>query len=359
MGTLKVTMGGNTLLTTTETAAPAVAYNGKTLLTAGAWSGDKTLLCAGQKMATNVTVGSHVLMCAGRTCSMVIGLSYTANSEEAVQIITTSGTYTIPSPYNRAQFFLVGGGGASHSLYGDYDGESGSRMSAGGGGGGYTAVSDELTVTSGTSYTVVIGPGGVSMVPTTLGYENQLHPTQGGTTSVKINSKTISAQGGWSTTKGASGTIPSASIGYYTNGGDGGSGGGGGGEVGTAYYSEEYPPNGGSNGADGGDATYRGGTGGIGQGTTTRCSFNNKLCAGGGGGSYVYESDGGGGRGGSGGGGNGYYWIIDGDGDRITHAAAAGTDGTGGGGGGNSITNGTKDGIQGGSGVVIVRLWEV
>lgn len=116
MGTLAVTYNGTTK-SYTMTGAPAVAYNSKTLLTASSWSGTKTLKCAGKYMKTNVTVGARTLKTAGTIAKTDIVLKYTASTDVKYQTITASGTFTIPSPYNRAQFFLVGGGGGGGATH--------------------------------------------------------------------------------------------------------------------------------------------------------------------------------------------------------------------------------------------------
>lgn len=93
---------------------------------------------------------------------------------------------------------------------------------------------------------------------------------------------------------------------------------------------------------DGNNAT----SGGKGQGSTTRCPFNNKLYASGGSGNSVgAPSDGGGGKGGN------SSW----------HIGDSGTPNTGGGGGGGwstcdpTDTTGTGSGTDGGSGIIVLH----
>ena len=124
---------------------------------------------------------------------------------------------------------------------------------------------------------------------------------------------------------------------YSGRGGNGGSGGGSGRpEEKTAGYI------GGSDGSNGaGDMP------GIGQGSTTRCPFNNKLYAGGGGGGGEYSS-------GSAPGGGGIGCVGD-----ISRRPTNGEPNTGSGGGsfyisGSNVSGGCYSGA-GGSGIIILR----
>ena len=346
MGTLAVTYNGTTK-SYTVSGAPVVAYNGKTLLTASGWSGTKTLKCAGKFMKTDVTAGSNTLKTAGKFAKSDIVLEYTASSTVEYRTITASGTFTIPAPYNRVQFFLVGGGGGGYT--------TAKKNSAwGGGGGGYVNTSTVRTVEPGvTSFPIVIGAGGIA--------------ANGGSTIVTVSGGSHEAAGGC----GGQGDVVYKNT-YSTayTGRPGGSGGGGG----FTYYNTKThaagqgQSNGGSNGSDGasGAARYNSTadltvSGGSGAGKTT--IFNGVTYAGGGGGgvmqvTYGFVSQGGTGGGGAGGEarstsykGSGYY-----------HVAVSGTPNTGGGGGGGAAykdTDATSIGAgQGGSGVVIAKLWE-
>lgn len=183
-----------------------------------------------------------------RRYSKGITLKYVAPETFVNQIIITSSrNVVIPVGWYKAQAFLVGGGGGSSYAT--------SSNGMGGAGGGYTTTSEVFAVNPGTSYTAIIGSGGA------------VGGGDGGETSF---GGTITAAGG----KGCKGMT----------GGAGGSGGGAGGyEQVTAsqgnftFTSSSYQSGcGGSDGSDGGNSKYsnskqeRTGTGGKGQGTSTR-----------------------------------------------------------------------------------------
>jgi hypothetical protein len=357
MGTLNITYNGETK-SFTQVGSPVVAYNGNVLLSAGSWSGTKTLKCAGKLMDTNVTVGARTLECAGKMAVTDIELDYVASTDVLYRTITSSGTFTVPEGvYNRAQFFAVGGGG------GGRHNESQSRCQGGGGGGGYTETSSAITTSSGTKYTVTIGAGGA-------------YNAAGGMTSVKDTAGTalVSAQGG-KCSSGYASIVYSSWVSYY--GGDGGSGGGAGlyrqDNTGQSCMTSSVVQ-GGSDGGNGSGNTSTGykneseysawASGGKGQGTST--TFNGVKYAGGGGGAWrcrynskYYTSRA---LGGDGGGGKGAYCFLP-DYWSSGASATAGTANTGGGGGGGAFTDRgvstyLKSAASGGSGVVIVKLWE-
>lgn len=184
----------------------------------------------------------------------------------------TSGTLKFTSLNGAAggiDVFLVGGGGGGGGAV-DY---------SGGGGGGYTKTSKAVSVSTGKSYSIVVGAGGG-----------------------------VQANGGNSSAFGF--TAAGGKCGGASAGGAGGSGGGKG------------ACNGGSNGGNGSDGS------GVGQGTTTR-EFglsSGTLYAGGGGGGTVSGTTG---TGGSGGGAKGGA------------SASANTGGGGGGGWSNSGSGGS------------------
>ena len=195
----------------------------------------------------------------------------------------SSGTFT-PLRDMVIDVFLVGAGGGGYKsvFYGN------------GGGGGYTKTVKSIVPTANTTYSIVIGTGG-------LAYRDKDNPgTSGGDTSAFSET--------------AAGGAPAST----KMGGDGGSGGG------TYDSNSSVGYDGGSDGSNGG-----GKNGGSGQGTTTRefGEANGDLYAGGGGGHYSGSL----GVGGAGGGGN---------------AKESGVANTGGGAG---------SGGEGGSGIVIIR----
>lgn len=346
--------------------APSVQYNSKTLLSAGSWSGTKTLSCAGKLMKTNVTAGARTLSTAGKLAKSNIVLKYTPNSTASYQTITTSGTFTIPAGYNRAQFFAVGGGGGSGAW--SYKNYTNKYVAEGGGGGGYTATSATQNVVGGTSkFTITIGKGGSY--------------ADGETTLVTSGSTTIaSAAGG----KVGSATIHQSMVMYGGSGGAGGSGGGGGTcDPESAYYpfnNGKSRSTGGSDGGDGlkglvyyKDSNQGDSAAGKGQGTST--TFNGTAYAGGGGGGWIAKidddpyNDSAAAQGGVTGGGHGILIRSAGlAANQLKVQPTSGTPGTGGGCGGSGVDNNTSEAsvlndpkaysITGGSGVVIVKLWE-
>ena len=213
----------------------------------------------------------------------------------------TSGVFT-PLKDMVIEVFLVGagaGGGKTLTTTGSTPGASS------GGGGGFTKTVRSVILTKDTAYEIVVGVGGAPEV-------------DGGSTSA-FNATVSGGKKGDSITGDSKGVA----------GGAGGSGGGG---ANTSAGSGQGAGDGGSDGSDGGSVTN--GSGGTGQGTTTRefGEATGDLYSGGGGGVAVIimgtlKGDGGAGGGAKGG-----------------ESAA---DNTGGGGGGN--------GGYGGSGIVIIR----
>lgn len=147
----------------------------------------------------------------------------------AQTIFTTSGTYTVPAGVTSIKVECIGGGGAGSSIK-DNSGKGG------GGGGGGAYASSIINVTAGTSYTVVVGAGGV-------GTNGNSPRDNGGNSS--FDATTVVAAGGLggenNNVGGGSGGAISSSIGTIKYaGGNGGNGtlaatysGGGGGAAGT------------------------------------------------------------------------------------------------------------------------------
>ena len=269
------------------------------------------------------------------------------------QIFTSSGNFTVPAGVNAIDVFLVGGGGG-----GNVNGYAGA-------GGGYTKTLKNLSVTPGSSLSVVVGAGGAgSTEKTGLG-------GNGSASTIGIGGTTYTANGGYGG-------------GVYTtaNAGHGGSGGGAS-ASGRSDAVSEWVPNG-SHGGDGGSDGSNGYFGSQsaynymvstnnslaetrkpvlvpsdrpycrGQGSTTRAfgESSGTLYSGGGGSacdnntSTLWY-----GAGGAGGGGKGGAYST---------SASAGTANTGGGGGcgstyGNGSSSANSHGKAGGSGIVIIR----
>ena len=187
----------------------------------------------------------------------------TTTSATDQQEYTTPGTYswTAPSDVTSVSVVAIGGGGGG---YGN---------TAGGGGG--LGWKNNISVTPGTSYTVVVGDHGV----------NSAYPASYGEDSYFINTSTVKGGRGH-------GGGPYADGGVQENG-DG--------------FGGDYVGDGGGNGGNGGSGSSNGGFGGT--------------------------------AGGGGGGGAGGYSGNGGDGGFATSAGASGSGGSGGGGGGGGTQN--------------------
>ena len=322
-------------------------------------------------MKTDVVVGARTLKCAGKLAKTDIVLKYTADSTATYQTITTSGTFTVPAPYNRVQFFVVGGGGGGGSL--SYN-ASYQANAFGGGGGGYVKKSSEIVTSQGTQYTLTIGAGGaVNKDGSTTGVYSG---------SAAIVTATGGKAGGSPSVSGASYIAASSgsTIKGWT-GGAGGSGGGGGrtmgGTSGDHYYtvsnyntsSIKYSYNG-SNGNPARAATTYSASGvvataeALGSGSSTADPWTTSIIYSGGGGggtnsptqsrSLVADPSSGGGRGCT-------ANKNASNGSSNYTSASAGTANTGGGGGGGALHYNADDslpGAAGGSGVIRIKLWE-
>lgn len=240
-----------------------------------------------------------------------------ATTARGQQVITASGTFTVPAGVREIDVFVVGGGASGGS------GSSSSDIAGNGGNAGKTATMKKYAVTPGQQFAVNIGAGGASSRST----ENA-----GGTTTF--------------------GSILSAVGGEKRGVGVGGKGGSGGGTNRNTSYSANkqnfLATSGGADGADGGTAWrdgYEPVYGGTGQHTTTRAfgESGNTLYAGGGsgGGENLAGAAGGGGKGGG--------WRSE-----MAGAGAANTGGGGGGGPRDADYSWISSG-GGGSGLCIVR----
>ena len=217
----------------------------------------------------------------------------TASAATSQQAYTSSGTYTwvCPAGVLVVHVVCVGGGG------GGYNGSF--SYSAGSGGG--LGWKNNISVTPGQSYTVVVGAGG----PDNSSVGNRYF----------ISTGTLCGYGGGCATAGASTGGPNANNhggGYFGDGGGAGGnnsnhGGGGGaaGYTGNGGNGASSPGTGSGGGATGGShhssflgSGAGGGVGILGQGTNGGANWCNSGHPSGGDGTY---SHGGGGRGGSGG----------------------------------------------------------
>lgn len=208
------------------------------------------------------------------------------------QAYTTAGTYSwvAPSGVTSVSVVAVGGGGAGSA-------SGGANKGGGGGGLGWK---NNISVTPGNSYTVVVGSAGA---------EGSFGDGTPGGNSHFINTSTVLGGGGQANTSGVGGTYAGDGGGNGGNGGiqPGGYGSGGGGAGG-------YTGNGGNGGRGGSPCGQTAGTSGVGG-------------AGGGGGGAGSS-----GHGGSGGG----VGILGQGSNGSGGASASGSTSSGGGGGGGS-----------------------
>ena len=252
-----------------------------------------------------------------------------AGSAEGQDLFDTPGTDTWLCPQGVTSVCVVCiGGGAG--------GGNATRSSGGGGGLGYK---NNISVTPGQSYTVVVGSGG-NAAGQTYPVDRPLANGGNGGQSYFISPSTVSGGGGTPTVGGS----------YVGDGGgQGGTGGSSGGGGGAGGYSGN-----GGHGGNGGSA----GTGGGGGGGFSPSGFNG---GGGGGGTGVYGegSNGNGGTSSSRGGGGG-SGGDDGSGWTSESGSAGGQEYGGGGGSGapqNSVSASFyRGGGQGGYGAVRI-IW--
>jgi hypothetical protein len=247
-----------------------------------------------------------------RTANPVTGV-IRYNTTENIYEGYTGGVWvrfqTFPQGVYTVSFLIVAGGGGG-----------GSAGAAGGGGGAGGFITSSLSITPGTTYTMVVGGGGAS--------------ASAGTNS-SITGVAIATGGGFG------GTAPG-------NGGSGGSGGGGGADASTSggagVSGQGFSGGGGSTfvGGGGGGGSAVGGNGAGALAGSGGAGFANTLT----GTTVYYSGGGGGGAGGS---------DVDGAGG-IGGGGAGGVNGTTNtGGGGGGFNNGVGTGA-GGSGVIVVSV---
>jgi hypothetical protein len=232
-----------------------------------------------------------------------------------IHTFTSTGTFT-PALSLSCDYLVVAGGG-------------GGRNGGGGAGGYRTSIGGSSLSVSAQAYTITVGAGGVGATPPTKGGNSTfstITSTGGGRASIGTPADANGGSGGGSA-DGAGQTGGTGNQGGYSpvegyNGGSGASGGAGAG--------------GGSSANGGNSTTNTGGAGGAGTANSISGSSVTYAGGGGGGGSST------GGAGGAGGGGTG---------QSNSSGMTAGTANTGGGGGGGW----SGVGLNGGSGIVIIR----
>lgn len=241
------------------------------------------------------------------------------NPPAGQQVYATAGTYswTAPSGVSSVCVVCVGGGGA-----GD-DGNNGDGGGGGGGGGGL-AYANDVPVTPGQSYTVIVGAAGTS------GNGFGVRAQSGGDSSFTVGTFVLTATGGqggapYTTTPGASGgtyTFANVPSGVTTGGGSGGGGG-------AAY----------NGGGGGGGAGGYNGTGGNGSRSAAYGDYTTGITP-----TAVGAGAGGGGSSTAGTGGSGFSGFSGGNG------GTGQNDVTGGGGGGAAIFSATYATTNGAAG---------
>jgi len=307
----------------------------------------------------NLTLNVNSLKYQGETSN--VSISTDGQALTIVYVDPTKGWMptnedTISSPgYNIDYLVVAGGGGGGRSA-------TNSGVGGGGGGGGLRSGAIEMALT-GTVYTATVGTGGAGSGTNQLGVSGvasslaasgltTVTSTGGGYGNGKNSTENTDGADGGSgggggqdnsnyTQDGGSGNTPSTSPSQGNDGGDGGASSGGGG--------------GGAGAAGTAGANSQGGTGGAGATvsawipTTNAYGVGGYFAGGGGGGTYNGANSKSIAAGGSGGGGAG---GISGGSSGNT-GAITGTVNTGGGGGGGIDS---YNGVNGGSGVVILRV---
>lgn len=213
----------------------------------------------------------------GMSATTTVALGGSALGFPGSQLFVTAGnhSWTAPAGVTSVCVVCVGGGGAGGNDNYAYQ-TAGANGSSGGGGGGGLAWKNNISVTAGQSYSVVVGAGGIAG-------QSGAFSTSGGHSSFTASFGTLQANGGaacLSRTVMAAGGGPS---GVYDGGGTGGAG---------ATVSGAYSGGGGAGGYGG-----TGGNGGQGNMSSGGAAGGNggQGAGGGGGGSGGYSNAGGGG----------------------------------------------------------------
>jgi hypothetical protein len=300
-------------------------------LESGLWANNSaitsiTLLSyTGSNLAANSTFTLY-----GIGGTRATGGTITSDANFTYHTFTSSGNFTALEKIKGAEALLVAGGGGG--------------LGGGGGAGGVVYVSGQ-TLFAGTSYSAIVGAGGVGSSSGSTTAPNGSNSNfssftalGGGGGGNYTNNGANGGSGGGAAQSGTAGTATQGSgtnfIGYGNNGATGasvtGGGGGGAGTAGTAGSN--------STGGNGGDGTYLFSSWGL--ATNTGQNSN---------GTYFYAGGGGGGAGTTGGTGG----LGGGSNGAPSGAPTPATANTGGGCGGGY--SGIGSNLAGGSGLVIIR----
>ena len=281
--------------------------------------------------------------------------------KEGQQEYSEGGTYSwvCPDGVYHVAVVAVGAGGAGSG----YNAFSGQYEEGNGGGGGGLGYNNDVSVTPGNSYTVVVGAGG----------QVQVTPANAGGSATNSNGDTYFISDGVVCGRGGKNALPGTSVasgGHYV--GDGGSYGGDGGQASNGaaggggaggYVGDSNTIKGGGDGGtnSGGDDGFGGGGGGGSSGGS------NQTNGGGGGGVGLQGQGSNGIKGGNytivngqyyaghGGGGSGGASV--GSGTGITTSVRGGSPGGGSGGSSNNtIQGGLSDGVTGSDGAIRI-IW--
>ena len=299
-------------------------------------------------LATSPTISGDVILSSTGSLTVPSGTTAQRPASPATGMVRYNSTLAATEYYNGTAWFYSTGLNPTPTV--EYlvvaGGGGGGAGNAGGGGAGGMKTAAGLAVSSGSTYTVTIGAGGIAGL-TTNGYNGS-----SGSSSVFSSVSTTGGGGGGSNTNalaggsgGGSGGQYSGSVGAGTSG-EGSAGGLGG--SGTA--------GGGGGGKGGVGAAALSGAGGNGGAAASSSISGSSVTYAGGGGGGARDSGaaglGGGGSnaGGGGDGGNGPTNNVNGSGK-----AGTANSGGGGGGGGGQASSYNGEGAAGGSGVVIVR----
>lgn len=222
------------------------ASNDATAWTAVGNTGSTTITTATAPVTYNVS-GTYRYVRLINSSGYVAMTEFYARLESSGGVLySTPGSYSWVAPANVTSVCVVCVGGGGSGGYVGYSNPSSIVYSAGGGGGGGLGWKNDIAVTPGQAYTVVVGAGGPSV--TSINGSGS-----SGGSSYFLNSSTVVGFGGAGGSAGNQ--APGGSGGSYTGTG-GGSGGSGGSLTTSNWYSS----------CGGGGAGGYSGSGGVGQG---------------------------------------------------------------------------------------------